>query len=112
YALKAYSDDFGQNVWKHGQALRASLDPHQEPGLSLPIAHRERERLLIFQWVNGVFLSEIVDERKPELLQKAAKIAAELHSSKIIPEPLTTAEMMVEDTRGRYERLRGRWPTA
>ena len=111
YALKAYSDDFGQQVWAHSQAL-AEHSQSNPNGLCLAMAYIPHERLLIFPWVEGVFLSEIVDERKPALLQEVARIAANLHRSAVVPEPPTTAQMFVEETRARCERLRRRWPSA
>jgi len=111
YALKVYSDDFGQQVWAHAQAL-AQHNQGNHHGLCLPEAYLPHERMLIFPWVDGVFLSEIVDERKFELLQQAARIAANLHRSCFVPEHPTTAQMMVRETHARCERLRLRWPAA
>lgn len=111
YALKVYSDDFGREVWEHSQALAKHYPPNRD-GLCLANAYLPRERMLVFPWVEGVFFSEIVDERKPELLQQAARIAANLHRAAIVPEQPTTAQMIVEETRARCERLRRRWPAA
>jgi len=109
YALKAYSDDFAAAVWKFAQTLAQNLPPEQH-GFNLPTAFLAGERMLIFPWVEGKFLSEIVDERKPELLRIAAGVAADLHRQPIVPEEATTAQMFVEQTRARCERLRNRWP--
>src|SRR5207249_4811430 len=81
-------------------------------GLCLPIAFLPQERLLIFPWVQGPFLSEISDGRKPELLRQAARLAASLHHLDLVPEALTTAQMLVDETRAWFDRLRARWPEA
>ena len=109
YALKVYSDDFVERVWTHSQALAQ----HSQPdfgGICLAIAHVPQERMLIFPWVEGQFLSEIVDDRKPDLLRLAARVAAYLHRLPIIPEEQTTAQMLFDETRARCDRLRLRWP--
>src|SRR5882724_4070083 len=110
YALKVYSDAFGERVWAHGKDLAASMS--RENGLCLPIAFLPRERLLISPWVHGPFLSEISDGRKPELLRQAARLAASLHRLDLVPEEATTAQMLVDETRAWCERLRIRWPNA
>jgi aminoglycoside phosphotransferase (APT) family kinase protein len=69
-----------------------------------------QERVLIFPWVAGQFLSEIVDERKPELLRLAARVAADLHGLAIVPEEHTTSQMLFDETRARCSRLCLRWP--
>jgi len=109
YALKVYSDDFGQQVWAHAQTLSDHCEPNRG-GLCLPSRYVPTLRMLIFPWVDGPFLSEIVDGRKPELLRQAARLAADLHRLAIVPEKLTTAQMMVDETRARCDRLRHRWP--
>jgi aminoglycoside phosphotransferase (APT) family kinase protein len=76
----------------------------------LAIAYVPEERLLVFPWVEGQFLSEIVDDRKPELLRLAARLAADLHRLPVIPEELTTPQMLFEETRARCDRLRLRRP--
>ena len=65
---------------------------------------------MVFPWVDGVFLSEIVDERKTQLLRQAAGVAADLHRLDIVPEARTTPEMLVEESRARCDQLRDRWP--
>jgi tRNA A-37 threonylcarbamoyl transferase component Bud32 len=110
YALKGYSDDFGERVWAHAEALARSLS--RNDGLCLPITYVPEDRLLIFPWVQGPFLSEIWDSRKPELMRQAARTAARLHRLKVAPEAVTTAQMLVDETRAWCERLRGRWPRA
>ena len=109
YALKAYSDDFVEQVWTHSQSLAQYRQP-EYGGLCLAIAYVPEERLLIFPWVGGQFLSEIVDDRKPELLRLAARLAADLHRLSVIPEELTTPQMLFEETRARCDRLRLRRP--
>src|SRR5439155_14666690 len=110
YALKVYSDGFGEHVWAYAQELAA--DRSRENGLCLPIAFLPHERLLIFPWVHGPFLSEISDGRKPELLRQAARLAAGLHQLDLVPEAVTTAPMLVDETRAWFDRLRARWPEA
>jgi thiamine kinase-like enzyme len=109
YALKTYSDDFVARVWEHSQALKQHV---QEEGdrICLATSFLPEERLLIFPWVDGSFLSEIVDDRKPDLLRSAAKLAASLHRVPIIPERPTTVQMLFDETRARCDRLRFRWP--
>jgi aminoglycoside phosphotransferase (APT) family kinase protein len=96
-------------VWAHSQALAEHHQPNHH-GLCLPKTYLPQERALIFPWVNGLFLSEIVDDRKPELLRQAARLAADLHRKPIVPEQPTTAQMLVVETRARCDRLRKRWP--
>ncbi len=109
YALKVYSDDFVQQVWTYSQSLAEYYQPTAS-GLCLPLSYVPQERALIFDWVEGEFLSEIVDERKPGLLRRAARIAADLHRLAIVPEERTTAQMIVEETLARCGRLLDRWP--
>lgn len=109
FALKAYSDAFGERVWAFAQAL-AQHHSASHDGFCLPTAYLADEHLLIFPWVDGQFLSEIVDERKPGLLRHAARLAANLHRLGIVPEELTTARMFVEEAQARCDRLRNRWP--
>jgi hypothetical protein len=115
FALKAYSDDFVERVWTYSHDLVKQQQSNGHPnghGLCLPMTYVPHERILIFPWVDGRFLSEIVDDPKPELLRQAARIAARLHCSGIVPEPPTTAQSFVEDTLARCERLRNQWPEA
>src|SRR5262245_37265039 len=100
FALKVYSDDFGERVWEFAQTVAQHHAPNGH-GFCLPTAYLAHERMLVFPWVDGLFLSEIVDERKPELLRIAARLAAELHCLPIVPEPPTTAQVFVEEARGR-----------
>ena len=109
YAVKVYADDFGEHVWAHSQALASLLQPNHD-GPCLPTRYVSSARALVFPWVDGAFLSEIVDDRKPELLRRAARLAATLHRLPVVPEPVTTAQMFVAETRGRCDRLRHRWP--
>ena len=109
YALKVYSDDFSEKVWTHARSL-AAYYPSNHDGLCLPTHYLPSERMLVFPWVEGVFLSEIVDELKLDLLRDAAGIAASLHRLKIVPESPTTARMFVDETRGWCDRLRERRP--
>ena len=109
WALKAYSDDFGERVWAHAQVLAAN-GTAKPTALCLPTHYLSGERMLVFPWVDGLFLSEIVDERKLDLLRQAAGVAASLHRLAIVPETLTSARMFVEEARGWCERLRNRRP--
>lgn len=109
FALKAYSDDFGERVWAFAQTLAAAHQPDHDT-FCLPLAYLADERVMIFPWVDGKFLSEIVDWRKPNLLRRAARLAAGLHRLRLVPEELTTAKMFVEEARTRCDRLRSRWP--
>ncbi len=109
YVLKVHSDDFGQRVWDFAQALAKHNWPNSH-GFCLPTTYLPNERLLVFPWVDGLFLSEIVDERKLELLRLAARLAAGLHRLPIVPERPTTAQMFVEEARARCDRLLIRWP--
>lgn len=109
YALKAFSDDFGERIWDYSRALEDALPPHQGR-LCLPIKYLSRERALLFPWVEGTFLSEIVDERKPALLREAAEIAADLHRLPLVPDTPTTSMIVLVDTLARCDRLRTRWP--
>src|SRR5438034_5626983 len=109
YAVKVYADDFGALVWAHSGALAARLQPNHD-GPCLPTRYVPSERALVFPWVDGAFLSEIVDDRKPELLRRAARLAANPHRLPVVPEAATTAQMFVAETEGRCDRLRHRWP--
>src|ERR1041385_4642044 len=60
YALKVYSDDFVERGWAHSQALEEHIQP-KYGGLCLASWYIPKERLLVFPWVEGQFLSEIVD---------------------------------------------------
>jgi len=109
YALKAYSDDFGERVWTHAQQLARHLPPRLHRPC-LPIHYVRQERVLVFDWIEGQILSKIVDGRKPELLRHAATVAADLHRVPIVPERLTTPQMLVDETRARCDNLRPVWP--
>jgi phosphotransferase family enzyme len=109
YALKAYSDDFGERVWAHAQQLVERLPPRLHRPC-LPIRYLPQERVLVFDWVEGWILSKIVDGRKPELLRHAAAVAADLHRAPLVPERPTTAQMLVDETRARCDNLRPIWP--
>src|SRR5437879_3623351 len=47
YAVKVYSDDFGERVWAHAQVL-AARGQWNHDGPCLPSAYIARERTLIF----------------------------------------------------------------
>jgi len=109
YALKVYSDDFGRQVWAHSRTLAEHYAPNHD-GLCLASHYIPQERVLIFPWVDGVCLSKLDDDRKPELLRRAARLTATLHRLGIVPEQRTTAEMLVAEARARYGRLHHCWP--
>ena len=109
YALKVYSDDFGGQVWAHSRALAGHYPPNHD-GLCLASHYLPQERILIFPWVEGMCLSKLDDERKPELLRRAARLTATLHRLTIVAEQITTAEMLVAELRLRHERLHDCWP--
>jgi hypothetical protein len=109
YALKVYADDFARRVWTHAQALAAHHPPNGN-GVCLPIRYLSRERMLVFPWVEGDFLSKIVDDRKPLLLRRAAALAAALHRTTVVPEHVTSTRVFVHEAAARSERLRRRWP--
>lgn len=111
YALKAYSDDFAGHVWQYCQALAQHHRPNHR-ALCLPLRHIAHERMLVFPWIEGEFLSDVLDARKPERLREAARLAAELHRLPVVPERATTAQMFVEGTLARCERLTMMWPEA
>lgn len=111
YALKAYCDDFVHQVWNYSRAVALLHRPNHRR-LCLPIRCIPEERILVSPWEPGVFLSEVRDDRKPGLLREAALLAAEVHRLPLVPEPPTTAQMFVEDTLARSDRLRTRWPEA
>ena len=110
YALKVYGDDFGEQMWALAQAIQHQ-DPTNHTGLCLPRRYLPQERALIFPWVDGVRLSDIVDDRKPELLRRAAALAAELHRTPADGVPALTPGMVVAETQDRCARLRDRWPS-
>lgn len=111
FALKAYSDDFVHQVWTYSRAVAQVHRPNHR-GLCLPIRYVPDERMLVSSWVHGEVLSDILDQRKPDLLRQAALLAADVHRLPLVPERPTTAQMFVDDTLARCERLRARWPTA
>jgi len=111
FALKGYADDFVEQVWAYSRSLAQVHRPNHR-GLSLPLYYNPPERILISDWVPGSFLSDILDERKPDLLREAARLAADVHRLPLTPERLTSAEMFVAEVVARCERLRTKWPEA
>src|SRR6266550_428558 len=109
YALKTYVDDFGGQVWAYAQILatRPQLD---RDGVCRPVRYLPEERTLVFPWVSGPSLADVADHRTPQLLQRAAGLAAALHRSGVVPEAPTTAETTVNETLARCDRLCARWP--
>src|SRR5262245_41907691 len=61
FALKVYSDDFGESMW----TLARSLAPEAADltrGLCLPIRYLPQWQTLVFPWVEGPRLSDVVDD--------------------------------------------------
>ena len=109
YALKVYVDEFVARVWEHCQRLAAQAAcPHGS--LSLPTHFLAEERILVFPWVDGPFLSDVSDGRKTALLRDAARLAAHLHRLPVVPEDETTVPMLLDEVSERCERLRTNWP--
>jgi len=111
FALKGYADDFVTTVWAYSRSLAQVHRPNHR-ALSLPLHYNPAERILVSAWVSGPFLSDILDERKPDLLREAARLAAEVHRLPLTPERLTTAEKLVAEVLARCERMRAKWPEA
>src|SRR5262245_42136299 len=60
FALKVYADDFGEQMW----ALASRLREHALSSANrvfLPFQYLKHSRALVFPWVDGTRLSEIVD---------------------------------------------------
>jgi len=110
YALKVYADDFGEQMWTLGNSLAERL-PRNHDGLWLPCQYMREARTLVFAWVKGTRLSEIVDERKPELLRRAATLAARLHRTLETAVPTLTVDMVVAETLDRCGHLCCRGPS-
>jgi len=108
-ALKVYADDFGEQMWALAQALKEQ-DPSNHTGLCLPRRYIPEEHTLVFPWVDGVRLSDIVDDRKPDLLRRAAVLVAELHRTPPNGLPTLTPQAVVAEALDRCSRLRSRWP--
>jgi aminoglycoside phosphotransferase (APT) family kinase protein len=109
--LKAYADEFGARVWAYARILsrrQAALGD----GVCLPMHFLPHEHMLVFPWVEGARVADIVDGRAPGLLQQTAELAAALHHLPVVPEAITTPAMMLEETRDRCERVRARAPEA
>jgi phosphotransferase family enzyme len=108
FALKVYSDDFGAEMWALAQRLAGRNSASR--GLCLPERYVREKRALVFPWIEGTRLNEIVDERKLDLLRRAAALAADLHRIRPDAPPTLTPEMVVRETIDRCGRLRYRWP--
>ena len=109
WALKAYADDYGREIWEFARAV-ARRHPSNHIGLCLPLRHVPEEQALVFPWVEGTRLSEIVDERKPVLLRGAAALAADIHRTHLDALPMLTPAMVVADALERCARLWHLWP--
>src|SRR5262249_12558972 len=83
YALNVSADDFGEQMWKLARDLAERL-PMNHDGLWLPRQYLREAHALVFPWVAGIRMSEIVDERKPELLRRAAALVAGLHRTRAL----------------------------
>jgi hypothetical protein len=108
YALKSHCDGFGARVWSFTRAI-SSRAPDNGDERCLPIAYAGSEDVLVFPWVDGVLLSHVRDARMPTLLRRAAGLTAALHRFDFVPEPPTTVQMLIEETRARRDRLRRHW---
>src|SRR5262245_16819160 len=111
YALKVYADEFVERVWGHCRKLAAHHAPaaHEaraDDALSLPTHCIPEEHVLVFPWIEGRFLSEISDERRPDLQRRAALLAAQIHRLPVVPEEETTVKMMLDEVAERCNRLR------
>src|SRR5262245_16426289 len=111
FAVKAYSDTLADRVWYFTRAI-ATHPPVERDGMCLPIGFARREAVLVFPWVDGVRLSDVRDGRSAELLRDAGRLIATLHRLPIVPEPTTTAGMLMAETRARCDRLHTRWAPA
>jgi hypothetical protein len=111
YALKTYCDGFGERVWSFTQAI-AAQSLSDGDGRCLPIAYAGDEDVLVFPWVVGVLLSDVKDTRTPALMRRAARLTGDLHRLAFVPEPPTTVQMLIEETRARRDRLRRHWVPA
>jgi hypothetical protein len=109
YAVKVYCDDFGGDMWGLARAL-AGRRPSSSDRLCEPLRYLPEERALVFPWVDGTRLSDIVDERKLALLRRAAVLAADFHRARPTPAPLLTPETVVADAVERSRRLQDRCP--
>jgi tRNA A-37 threonylcarbamoyl transferase component Bud32 len=107
FAIKVYTDDFGAEMWALAQQL---AQRKVSDGLCLPERYVREEHALVFPWVEGERLNEIVDERKLDLLRRAAMLAADLHRIRPGTPSTLTPELVVEETMDRCARLRYRWP--
>lgn len=110
FALKVYADDLGDRMWTLGRSLAERL-PTNHDGLWLPRQYMPDVRTLVFPWVEGTRLSEIVDERRPELLRRAAALAAGIHRIREIDVPTLTLEMVIAETLDRCGWLCCRGPS-
>ena len=110
YAIKVYLTDFGQQVWEFSRALARVASPDRD-GPVLAIGYVPRFRALVFPWIEGERLSDIVDARKPELLRRAAALVAEFHRAPVDGVPPRGPETVVAETLDRCRRLRFRWPS-
>src|SRR5262245_33386968 len=111
YALNVYAADFGEQVWRHCRTV-AGHEGSADWALCLPEHYVPEERMLLFPWIEGRFLSDISDERRPDLQRRAARLAAYLHRMPIVPEEETTLRMMLDEVSERCDRLRVNWPQA
>ena len=112
-ALKIYSDDFGATMWVLNRTI-VEHSPAGADGLCRPSHYLAQHRALAFPWIEGPRLSDIVDDRKPDLLRRAARLVAGLHRlpvASLPPLPTVTSAMLVADTLDRCGRMQYRWPS-
>src|SRR5262245_7380961 len=110
YAVKVHGGDFAERMW--ALARRLSRDePWTREVLVLPLRYVARARGLVFPWIEGDRLSDIVDERKPGLLRQAAEIVARIHLSREREVPPLTLDRIVGDALVRCAHVLASWPS-
>ena len=109
YAIKVHGGDFAERRWALAQRLGRD-EPWTHDVLVLPLCYLDRERALVFPWIQGDRLSDIVDERKPDLLRQAAEIVARIHLSREREVPPLTLDRIVGDALVRCAHVLASWP--
>jgi phosphotransferase family enzyme len=112
YAVKIYSDDIVEGVWRLTRAMAGRDAGDEDDGMCLPIGFVPAEQTLISPWIDGTLLTEVPHARKRELLQRASAVTATLHQLAVAPEPPTTISTLLDETGARCDRMRTRWPEA
>src|SRR5262245_6396499 len=104
FAVKVHAGDVGERMWALAQRL-ARDEPWSRRSLALPLRYLARDRALVFPWVHGDRLSDIVDERKPQLLRMAAALVGRLHAGREKDVPELTLGQVMSDTLFRCTRV-------